>query len=125
MKRAKPINLQLTTIRFPLPAIISILHRISGVIVFLFIPLFLGLLQQSLSSPQSYATLQTCLAHPVVKIIIFGLLAALIYHFVAGIRHLLMDAGIGETRDSMRFSAKMVLLITAVLVILMIGVALW
>ncbi len=124
MKTKKPVNLQLTTIKFSLPAIVSILHRASGVILFLFIPLLLWMFDRSISYPQTYLQLQNGLGHPVCKLIIFGLLAGFIYHFVAGIRHMLMDMGIGETREGGRLGSKIVL-ISSVILIILLGVALW
>lgn len=74
-------------------AIISILHRISGVLIFLFIPAMLYILHQSLLSQEQLISLQECLQHPVSKLVIWVLLAAVIFHLLAGIRHLVMDLG--------------------------------
>ena len=124
MKNKRPVNLDLRTIRLPLPAIVSILHRASGVVLFLLIPLLLWMLQMSLTSAWTYTQLQDLLLHPLVKIVIFGLLASLIYHLVAGVRHLFMDAHIGDTKEGGRLGAKCVMFVSAVLIIL-VGVWLW
>jgi succinate dehydrogenase / fumarate reductase cytochrome b subunit len=122
--KQRPKNLNLLTIRFPLPAIVSILHRISGVILFLFIPLMLWGLSLSLSSSQSFDDLHLFLSSPVIKFFIWGLLSAFIYHFFAGIRHLLMDIHVGDELKSGRLSAKLTMVVSVVFIILA-GVWLW
>lgn len=124
MNKKKPVNLQLTTIKFPLPAIASILHRISGFVLFLIIPFLLVCLQASLASSEKFFNLQVCLSHPLIKLITFGILASLLYHLVAGIRHLLMDAGIGESKHGGKVGAGLVMVISVVL-ILIAGVLVW
>lgn len=124
MSKQRPKNLNLFTIRFPIPAIISILHRISGVILFLIIPFMLWGLSLSLSSPQDFDDLHLFLLSPLIKFLIWGSLSAFIYHFIAGIRHLLMDVHVGEELKSGRLSAKLTLFISIILIILA-GIWLW
>lgn len=124
MTTKRPVNLNLLTIRFPITAIASILHRISGFILFLFIPIFLGLLAVSLKSPDSFFIVLSVLMHPLTKLIILALLFALFYHLLAGIRHLIMDAGMGENLPQARFSAGLVMCLAIVLTALM-GIYLW
>lgn len=124
MNHKKPKNLNLFTIHFPIPAIVSILHRISGVILFLLIPLLLWGFNLSLASQQNFNDLHNFLTQPVSKFIIWCVLAAFIYHFVAGIRHLLMDIHIGEELKSGRLTANLTLIISILLIILT-GVWLW
>jgi succinate dehydrogenase / fumarate reductase cytochrome b subunit len=118
MKNKRPVNLDLRTIKFPLPAIASILHRVSGFILFFFIPLLLWLLHQSLASAQSFDSIATCLSNPILKVILWGFLAALLYHLAAGIRHLIMDFGIGETLPGGRRGALIVFIVAVVLIVL-------
>jgi len=120
----KPINLRLTTIHFPISAITSILHRISGVLLFFFIPIVLWALDLSLANQASFASLKKTLTQPVSKFAIWGMLAFVAYHIVAGIRHLMMDWGWGETRKSATYSAYLLIVTTLVLVIL-IGFWVW
>ncbi len=120
----RPVNLNLLTIRFPLTAIASILHRLSGFFLFLLIPLFLGVMNLSLRSPEDFFTLHTCLTHFLTKSLLLIFLAALFYHLLAGIRHLLMDTGIGEGLIPARFSAGLTILLTALLTGWM-GIYLW
>ena len=124
MKHQRPKNLNLFTIRFPIPAIVSILHRISGVILFLLIPFILWGLHLSLSSEESFDSLHACLTSPLCKFIIWAALSGFIYHFVAGIRHLLMDVHVGEELRSGRLSAQLTLIISIVLIGLT-GIWLW
>lgn len=124
MKHQRPINLNLFTIRFPIPAIVSILHRISGVILFLLIPFLLWSLSLSLSSPDDFDQLHQFLTTPIMKFILWASISALIYHFVAGIRHLLMDIELGVELKSGRLSAFVTLLISIILIILA-GIWLW
>lgn len=104
------------TIKFPVAAISSILHRASGFLLFLFLPLILWGFSQSLT-PQGFAWLQHANACIVVKLIEWVLLSGLIYHVVAGIRHLIMDAGYFETKESGPISAWTVIVVSAVLII--------
>lgn len=124
MKHQRPVNLNLFTISFPIPAIVSILHRISGVILFLVIPFLLWGLSLSLSSQQDYDDLHQLLTQPFAKFLIWGVLAALLYHLVAGIRHLFMDMGIGEELKSGRLGAQITIIVSAILIILA-GIWIW
>jgi succinate dehydrogenase cytochrome b subunit len=120
----RPINLNLLTISFPITAIVSILHRVSGFFLFLVIPFFLAIMALTLHSPEAFFTVHTCFVHPVTKLLIFGFSFALFYHILAGIRHLLMDAGVAEELKSARFSAGLVIVLAIVLTGLM-GIYLW
>ena len=124
MNKKRPVNLDLTKFRFPLPAITSILHRVSGVVLFLATPLLLWLLARSLASPESFAALRVSLAQPLWKLVVLALLAALLYHLVAGVRHLLMDLHIGDSLAGGRLGARAILGVSVVAVAL-VGVWLW
>lgn len=123
MNTVRPKNLDLFTIRFPLPAIVSILHRISGVVLFLLIPFCLWLLQYSLTYT-GYDALQTFFHRPLVKFVLWGALISFVYHLVAGIRHLFADMHIGTTLVAGRMTAKFVFVVFVVLSILL-GVWIW
>ena len=94
MDNKRPVNLDLGTIRLPITSYVSILHRVSGVILFFAVAIFLWMLESSLASEQSFTDLGALLSNPVCQIVIWGSLAALAYHAVAGIRHLIMDFGV-------------------------------
>ena len=120
----RPVNLDLSTIKLPLAAITSITHRISGVILFVVIGILLWMLDLSLESAASFARLQEILSSGLVTLIVWGMLAALAYHMVAGVKHLLMDAGFGETKEAAPRGAMIVIIVSTVL-ILGLGVWLW
>ncbi|MAZ38588.1 MAG: succinate dehydrogenase, cytochrome b556 subunit [Legionellales bacterium] len=124
MNKKRPVNLDLMTVRFPITAITSILHRISGVILFFCIPILLYFLSCSLSDQISYDAISAVFESFPIKLLNFLILSALIYHFVAGIRHLIMDVGIGETKMGGKLGAK-VMLFMSILLIVILGVWLW
>lgn len=108
----------------PLSAKASILHRITGLILFFSIGFVLYALDLSLSSAYGFAQIGEILTHPIAKFIGWGILTALGYHFIAGIKHLLMDMGIGEEKESGRLGAIITLLSALVLAVLA-GVWVW
>lgn len=113
----RPVNLDLLSIRMPVTAISSITHRITGILLFLGSPLLLWMLDKSLASPEGFAQVQSLLAKPWFALLYYGILASLLYHIIAGVRHLLMDWGIGETKAGGEAGAKLVLLLTAVVLV--------
>jgi len=124
MKDTRPINLSLSTIKFPIIAIASILHRISGVILFLLIPLFLWGLDLSLSGQADFARLTTYLENGWLRFIIWGLSVALIYHIIAGLKHLVMDMGHFEALGSAK-CMSIIAIVATMIVAVFLGVALW
>lgn len=124
MKDNRPVNLDLTKFRWPLPALTSIVHRISGVFIFLAIALLLYLLELSLESEAGFADVASLIANPLIKFFVWAVLAALLYHLIAGIKHLLMDFGIGETLAGSVLGAKLVIVSSAIAIIIA-GVWLW
>lgn len=121
-REKRPVNLDLRTFHFPSHAIASILHRIAGIVLFIFIPLLLWMLQTSLASYEQFILLQEQLTSPLFKVLVWGLLTAFLYHLLAGIRHLIMDMGIGESLSAGRWTAKLVI---ALAIALSIGVGVW
>jgi succinate dehydrogenase cytochrome b subunit len=125
MLKQRPVYLDLVRIRLPLPGIVSILHRVSGALLFLIgIPLLLGALAASLESPESYAELKAAFAHPLAKLALIGFLWAYLHHFFAGIRFLLLDLLQGIELPSARRSSVAVLAVSLALT-LIIGARLW
>ncbi len=115
MKQNRPKNLDLTTIRLPLPAYASILHRISGFVLFIVVALMLAALHCSLESESGFESVKAALNAPVAKFVLWASLCALAYHFVAGIKHLVMDMGIGETKAGGHIGAALTLVISLIL----------
>ena len=101
----------------PITALTSICHRISGVIMFAAVPLLLWMLAQSLESESSFEALKVLMAGAFAKLVIWGVVAAFIFHVVAGFRHLLMDLGIGESLEAGRRGSILVLVISALLIL--------
>lgn len=124
VNKQRPVNLDLSTIRFPATAVASILHRVSGVILFFGVGILLCLLGMSLASEQGFNDVTGFASHPIGAFILWGILTALAYHLVGGIRHLIMDMGFWEELESGTTSANVSFAITAVLSVLA-GVWLW
>ncbi len=124
MDKKRPKHLDLMKIRLPLPGWVSILHRISGAVLFLFIPFLLWLLQVSLGSAETYAVFKSALASPLVKFVLLGLLWAFLHHFFAGVRYLALDLQLGVELTPARASSTAVLIVSIMLTLL-IGVWLW
>lgn len=124
IKKARPKHLDLTKIRLPLPGYVSILHRVSGAGLFLMLGMLLWLFDQSLSSPESFASYKEVISHPLMKLVLLGLLWAYLHHFCAGIRFLLLDLHKGIELPAARQSALAVLIVSLVLTVV-IGAKLW
>jgi succinate dehydrogenase / fumarate reductase cytochrome b subunit len=123
--KPRPVYLDLPKIRLPLPGIVSILHRVSGALLFLVgIPLLLAGTAASLASPESYAAMKATLGHPVAKLALLGFAWAYLHHFCAGIRYLLLDLHRGIELAPARRSSVIVLVVSLVLT-LIVGVRLW
>lgn len=124
MNKHRPKYLALHLIKLPLPGFVSILHRISGLLLFIALPLLLLMLQYSLRSIETYTQLLAVLAHPLVKLMLLGLLWASLHHFCAGLRYLAIDLDYGVKLAQARASSKMVLAVSLVLTALL-GAKLW
>lgn len=124
-KRPRPVYLDLTSIRQPLPAVLSILHRASGALLFLVgIPLALWGLQASLGSADAYASFATVASHPIAKLVALALAWAYLHHLLAGVRHLLLDLHVGIDLGAARRSSAIVVVLAIVLT-LFIAIRLW
>jgi succinate dehydrogenase / fumarate reductase cytochrome b subunit len=124
VKDKRPVNLDISTIKLPLAALASITHRISGVIVFVGIAILLFLFDRSLADADGFASVQALGANALFKFVIWALLSALAYHMVAGVKHLVLDMGFGETREGGPLGAKLVIVVSVILVA-MLGVWVW
>lgn len=124
MKKNRPVNLDISTIKLPITAYVSILHRISGIFLFTGVAFLLWMLDISLRSAEGFEQVKAIGASPLCQFILWAVLAGLAYHLVAGIRHLIMDLGVGETLKGGQLGAKLVVVIATVLIILA-GVWVW
>ena len=118
----RPVNLKLTTIHFPVMAIVSILHRISGVILFILFPFMLFLLQKSLQNTEAFVALKISLDLWYMKCLLWSFCVAGIYHLAAGVRHILMDCGYMEQLDQAQHSAWVMI---SIVIICSIFLGIW
>jgi succinate dehydrogenase / fumarate reductase cytochrome b subunit len=124
VKDQRPVNLEIGTMRLPITAWASISHRISGVVLFGASALALWALDRSLASAAGFNEVVTLLTSPIARFIGWAALTALLYHSLAGVRHLIMDFGIGETLEGGVFGARAVIVLS-VIGAAGIGVWLW
>jgi succinate dehydrogenase / fumarate reductase cytochrome b subunit len=124
LRKKRPKYLDVVRIRLPLPGIVSILHRVSGIGLFLFLPFLLWLLDMSLESASSFEEFRALIANPLVKLLLLGLLWAFLHHFCAGIRFVLLDLHKGLDLPCARKSAGIVVIVSLALTVA-IGVVLW
>ena len=123
--KRRPVYLNLLAIRQPIPAIVSILHRISGALLFLIgIPILSWGVQRSLASPETFAQWKAAVSGPFAKLVLLALAWAYIHHLLAGLRHLVMDLHIGLDLPSARRSAA-ITLVLGILLTLVVAVRLW
>lgn len=120
----KPVYLNLFQFKFPATAIASILHRVSGVVLFLALPLCVWGLALSLQSEAGFTQVNNFLFGPVVKWLWAAFLVALFYHLIAGIRHIIMDMGYADGKESGKWGAYALMVITAGFA-LWLGVCIW
>lgn len=122
--KKRPVFLDLQQIKQPIPAIVSILHRISGVILFIMLPILLALLSGSLSSGETFESYRNFADSFFIKLILIGVLWALMHHLFAGVRFLLLDGHKGLDLQTARKTARIVLY-GGIASALVLGVALW
>jgi succinate dehydrogenase / fumarate reductase cytochrome b subunit len=124
MNKKRPKHLALHQIKLPLPGIVSILHRFSGLLLFIALPLLLLMLQYSLSSIETYTQLMDVLSSPLLKLLLLGLLWAFMHHFCAGLRYLAIDLHLVRDLSQARNSSKVVMVVSLALTII-VGAKLW
>lgn len=124
MASNRPKSFNPLRIKLPLPGVVSILHRISGALLFLTIPLLLTGLQATLAAPESFEAVRLLFLHPLAKLVLIGLLWALLHHFFCGLRYLAMDMDMGLDLPLARRNSWLVMAATLGLTLLA-GVWLW
>lgn len=124
MNDNRPKNLDITTFKYPLPAVTSLLHRLSGAFIFVGVALMLYLLELSLQSESGFALVLELLDSSIVKFATWAVLSGLLYHLIAGIKHLIMDLGIGETLQGGFIGACITLILSAIAIVTA-GVWIW
>lgn len=124
LAKRRPKYLNLFEIKLPLAGWVSILHRVSGAGLFLMLPALIWLLELSLGTPDQIATLREVVGHPLVKLLLLGLMWAYLHHFCMGIRILLLDVHVGIEKAQARASAVAVMVVSLTLTAIL-GVKLW
>ncbi|URJ30302.1 succinate dehydrogenase, cytochrome b556 subunit [Candidatus Blochmannia vicinus] len=123
----KPIHLNIRTIRFPITAVASILHRISGILLFIIIGPILWLLKLSLSSNNEFYKIYNFLLLNcyISKFLFWIITIVMMYHVIAGIRQILMDFGyLEQTLLIGKISVKIIFVLTILLSVLS-GILIW
>lgn len=124
MKKQRPVNLDLNTIKFPPSAISSILHRVTGVAMFFALLFVIWAWAVSVSSQDGFTLVQSYLDGVLGKLVAIGTASALTYHILGGIRHVFMDMGHFEELKSGNVSAQIIIALWVVLTVVL-GIALW
>ena len=109
IKKKRPVYLNLVQIRLPLPGFVSILHRVSGTLLFLAAVWLLFMLDRSLSSEAGFQSTKHYLGFPIVKLALLGIVWAYCHHFCAGIRYLFLDLDKGVDLETARLTSWIVL----------------
>lgn len=116
----RPVYLNLIKIRLPLAGIVSFAHRISGVLLFLFLPFSVYLLDLSVHSAESFSAVKQLLNQPLMLAVQMLVLWSIAHHFFAGIRFLLIDAEIGVEKSQARMGSWLVFLAETIAIVLII-----
>ncbi len=125
LKKKRPLWYNLNLLNLPLPGVISILHRISGALLFLSTAWLLYLLDSSLASAEGYAGIKASLSHPLAKLVLLGLLWAFLHHLFAGIRYLFLDIHKAVDLPAARMTSGVVLAVSLLLTAVLGGWLLW
>ena len=110
MQASRPVFLDLWRIKLPLPGVVSILHRISGVLMVLAIPFSAALFHLALSGPEGFAVVTSLLGTWPLRLALALLIWSLLHHLLAGLRHLALDLGLGLERPVARKTARITLI---------------
>jgi succinate dehydrogenase / fumarate reductase, cytochrome b subunit len=124
VNKKRPVNLDIATIKLPITAYVSILHRASGIFLFAGVAVLLWMLDATLDSQEGFNSVGDLASNPVCQLVLWAVLAGLAYHTVMGIRHLIMDFGIGESLKGGKAGAW-IALFNAIILIVLAGVWVW
>lgn len=124
MNKKRPVNLDMASLKYPPMAIASILHRISGVVLFLLLPMMIFILGHLIKSEESFTQMMINLSHPEYKIMVWAFSVALVFHLLAGMRHLLMDLGWGDDLNTGRRSAILIIILSIIFTFFL-GIWVW
>ena len=124
VKKRRPLWFNLSPLNLPVPGLVSIFHRVSGVLLFAGLIAFLYLLDLSLASDSGYARAGELLRNPVAKLLVIASIWALLHHMCAGVRHLFLDIDVGTSLHAARRSAFAVFIVS-LLMAASIAVRIW
>jgi len=124
VKKRRPLWFNLSPLNLPVPGLVSILHRVSGALLFIGLVAFLYLLDLSLASEAGYARAGELMSNPVAKLLVIASIWALLHHMCAGVRHLFLDIDVGVGLHAARRSAFAVLIVS-LLMAASIAVRIW
>ena len=103
--KKRPVYLNLIKIRLPVTGVVSILHRVSGVLLVLLLPVLLYFFDLSLTDPEAFAICRGLFTGWFGRLLVFGVVWLFVQHFYSGIRHLLLDLDFWITREQSRATA--------------------
>jgi succinate dehydrogenase / fumarate reductase cytochrome b subunit len=125
IKKKRPLWYNLSLLNLPLPGVVSILHRISGLVLFVLTAFLLYLLDGALASPESFEQVRAILAHPIARLVLLGMLWAYLHHLLAGVRYLFLDLHKGVDLATARATSALVLGASLLLTLVLGGILLW
>lgn len=124
LKKNRPVDIDIIKYRLPINGIVSILHRISGLLMIFFVGALLYILDQSLSSPQLFNETKSIFQGLFTKVMLWIICTTITYHSLGGIRHIIMDKGYIQEKNTGTISGIIIMLATVVISI-MFGVKIW
>ena len=125
VKKKRPVWYNLSPLNLPLPGLVSILHRISGALLFVLTAWLLVLLDATLSSPERFEEARGVIAHPLARLVLLATLWAFLHHLCAGIRYLFLDIDKGVELQTARATSAAVLAVSLGLTAALGGMLLW
>lgn len=117
----RPVHLNLFKIKLPIGGIMSIIHRATGVFMFLALPILIYLLDLSLSGPAGYAEAADAMHGVIGTVFVFLIMWSIAHHLLAGVRYLLIDVDLGVEREIARQSALGVVVAAPILGLVLTG----
>ena len=125
VKKKRPLWYNLSPLNLPLPGLVSILHRVSGALLFVLTGWLLYLLDASLAAPERFEEMQRVVAHPFARLVLLAVLWAFLHHLCAGIRYLFLDIDKGVDLPTARTTSGVVLAASLALTAVLGGLLLW
>jgi succinate dehydrogenase / fumarate reductase cytochrome b subunit len=125
VKKKRPLWYNLSLFNLPLPGLVSILHRVSGALLFVLTAWLLYLLDASLAAPERFEEMQRVVAHPLARLVLLAVLWAFLHHLCAGVRYLFLDLDMGVDLPTARATSGAVLAVSLALTVVLGGLLLW